>query len=160
MDQSTLQQAVAYLRQHQNSFSITVLKEQLQKAGYPPEVIEEAVKQVTGGVSQPIAPEKKHWDIFELQSPVSYPSVWPKILDFIIGFIGFDVIAFVLSFFISVFLRSRSFDVLGFLPFFFGTAVIVYFWNKRRYLAAGMLVSVILTLVGFALLLYALSRIF
>lgn len=167
MDQKNLEQAVAYLRQHKGRYTTEVLTEQMQKAGYTDEVIQAAAARIFSEVSLPTssqasikqAPEGGQ-SFFDIRSRKVYRSGWEKVIDFLAGFIGIHILGFVLFIFSNVLLGVLAIFGLRLYSLYFITPLalvvlyiggIVYLWRRRRYIAIGILSTLLLgiLLIGF-----------
>jgi len=167
MDQKNLEQAVAYLRQHKGRYTTEVLTEQMQKAGYADEVIQAATARVFSEVPLPASSQASikqtsegGQSFFDLRSRKVYRSAWEKVIDFLTGFIGAPILGFVLSIFLNLLIGAMTILGLRLYNLYFITplalvvlyvAGIIYLWRRRRYIAIGILSTLLLgiLLIGF-----------
>lgn len=146
--------ALEYLRQNKDKFPLEVLRKKLIEAGYPQDQIEEGIRIVYGGqIPSPsaVASSLSFWDFRNVRV---YRTAGQKVIDALFGFfvVPFVVgipftLLFVFSGFSYGFRSSGDFGFVNlatFAPFVIQIALIFYFWQKRRYLAYGLTVSVIL----------------
>ncbi|MCH7605025.1 hypothetical protein IID24_03510 [Patescibacteria group bacterium] len=173
MNQENVEQAVAYLRQNKERYAREALTEQMQKAGYSDEVIQSAADQVFS--EAPIPPSLqtlttqtsgRGQSFFDLRSRKVYRSAGEKVIDFLTGFIGIHIFGFVLNIFLSFLLGALSIFGLRLYSLYFITPLalvvfyvggIIYLWRRRRYIAIGILSTLLLgiLLIGFLIIMFS-----
>lgn len=165
MDQENLKQAVGYLLQHKDRFSLSALRQQLHSAGYSPDVVDGALAQVFPDVqkSSPAQPQKEgSAGFFDFAHKRVYRSAGGKIGDFILGVAAVFVIGFLSRIVMGVgasFLRGflgldyfASYMIPWAVSLALYIAAIMYLWGRRKFVAIGMLACIIFIVAALALL--------
>jgi len=155
MDQKNLEQAVAYLRQNRERYTREVLTEQMQKAGYADEVIRVATARVFSEVPSPpsVQTTEGGQSFFDLRSRKIYRSAGERVIDFLVGFIGIHILGFVFNIALTSLLSILNIFGLRLYSLYFITPLalvvlyvggIVYLWRRRKYIAIGILSTLLL----------------
>ena len=137
MDEKNLEQAIRYVREYQQRYSLDVLKKQLQSAGYSTEVVQKALAETT---------EKGNfWDF---RSKKIYHSLKEKLIDGGLGFFLTGIVLPLLNF-LPAMIGVREALWYGYPNFFWivEIAAMIYLWNRRRYFTIGMIVGLVLSFV-------------
>lgn len=156
-----LDQAIEYLSQHKESYSLESLKIQLQNGGYPKELIDEAVAEVFLGKKRE---EGQARGFFDFQNKRVYKSFGSKLADFLFGFVGSIVVSWITYSLLGyIFGYTFRYYVYGgvrgvFVSIVLGAGVF-YFWKRRHYFARGILFVFIFDFIAFVLF-WFLGRLF
>lgn len=131
-----LQQAIAYIQLYKSKYPVETLKQQLEQNGYPKDTIDKAVYEVFVGPDRDktVTDDSKKWRGFsDFKHRRTYTSFGARLGDFLIGFFV-TVLAWLLM----------PFSLLVFIGLIAG---IIYLWKRRYYIALGMILAVIPSLV-------------
>lgn len=124
--------------------------ENLQKAGYPKELVDRAVSAALGEKEINDIRSEEKLIFFDFHTRHNYTSFRERILDFFFGFLS----PYVLYFFI--YFLTPALSLLAWVVFLAHIGLIVYLWRRRHYIARGLLFAILLPvlLVGLALLFF------
>lgn len=134
------QNAINYLKENKNKYSQNDLIFALKKAGYHPLDISESVKEVYGAAGGFNDNERKNVKyFFNFKDKYIYNRTSEKLLDFAAGPILYLLLNYIFE--------SVDGDLV-FIPFVFCFALLIYLFNRRRYLSYGLAVSIVFGIGG------------
>lgn len=147
---ASLLRAVQYIRRHRAQHPIGILMENLQKAGYPKELVDRAVSAALGEkeINDILSEEKLIF--FDFRTRHNYTSFRERILDFFFGFLGIYVLYFFIYF------LTPALSLFSGVVFLVHVGLIIYLWSRRHYIAGGLLFTILLPVLlgGLALLFF------
>lgn len=148
--QASLLRAVQYIREYKAQHPIDILRENLQKIGYPKELVDRAVSIALGEKEIKDVLFEEKLKFFDFRTRHNYISFRERILDFLFGFFG------ILALYYFIYFLTSTLYLLSGILFLVHIGLIVYLWKRRHYIAHGLLFAILLPflLVGLALLFF------
>lgn len=139
--EASLKRAIQYIKEHRAQHPINSLRENLQKAGYPKELVDGAVSAAFGGkgINDILSGEKLTF--FDFRTRHNYTSFRERILDFLFGFLGIYALYFFIYF------LTPALSLLSGVVFLAHIGLIIYLWRRRHYIARGLLFTILLPIL-------------
>ncbi|HOX10951.1 MAG TPA: hypothetical protein P5323_03910 [Candidatus Moranbacteria bacterium] len=135
------QNVIAYLKENKDKYSQEALFDQLKKAGYSEQDIQDGVSFVYNDsviVTASSKESKQPVDFWDFKTPKIYAKSSEKWADFLFGLFAPWVVGFVSSFI----------TLIGpFIALIFYITALIYLFNRRRFIFYGLLVEMIVILM-------------
>jgi hypothetical protein len=140
------EQAIKYLKENKGKYSSSDLARALRGAGYAPEDVNASIREVFPGEADtpPLVPKVADQSFWNFWDKKVYMNAWQKWLDFLFGVFAPGFLFLVFGVVFGNFNPYFNFeDMWGFF-ILAEIALLVYLWNRRRFVRWGIFAQIFL----------------